>query len=404
VTDSPKLSRRALLGGSAASLGGLALGFAGGASVYEARADGFLGSSKRPFFGRHQTGVVSAPTAYARYITWDLNGDVTKLDLIRMMKILTSDAARLTQGLGPLADPEPELAVFPANLMMTVGFGRRLVLIGGGKGKLPSWLGPLPPYPMDRLEEPFTGGDVLLIVQSDDPVTVAHASRVMVRQWEPFVTLRSVQDGFRRAAGSAPDGHTMRNLMGQVDGTKTPRPGTDDFNRAVFGVGSKNSQPDWLQGGTGLVLRRIRMELEAWDRVDRPDREKTIGRTLETGAPLTGGSEYSEPDFEAKNVVGLPVIPDFSHMKRARPTTSEEVFYRRGYNYEVPHVVGKSGEAGLLFEAMAWNPAQQFVPVQNRLAELDLLNLYTTPVGSSVFALPPGCQEGGFLGDSLLLH
>jgi len=403
MTESPKLSRRALLGGSAATLGALALGFGGGAAVSEARSDGVLWTSTRPFYGRHQTGLVSAPTAYARYITWDLRDSVTKADLVRMMKILTADAARLTQGVGPLADPEPELAVFPANLMMTVGFGRKFVQIGGGGGAIPAWLRPVPSYAMDRLEEPFTGGDVMVIVQSDDPVTVAHASRVVVRQWEPFVTLRSMQDGFRRAAGSTPDGHTMRNLMGQVDGTKTPRPGTDEFNRAVFGVGVDGAQTAWLQGGTGFVLRRIRMELEAWDQVDRPDREKTIGRKLDTGAPLTGGTENSEADFEARNVVGLPVIPDFSHMRRARPATADEVFFRRGYNYEVPHVSGVGGEAGLLFEAMAWNPVKQFVPVQNRLAELDLLNLYTTPVGSAVFALPPGCQEGGFLGDSLLL-
>lgn len=403
MTESPKLSRRALLGGSAATLGALALGFGGGSAVSEARADGALGTSMRPFYGRHQTGVVSPPTAYARYITWDLRDGATAADLVRMMKILTADAARLTQGEGPLADPEPELAVFPANLMMTVGFGRKFVHIGGGGGAIPAWLRPIPSYAMDRLEAPFTGGDVMVIVQSDDPVSVAHASRVVVRQWEPFVTLRSMQDGFRRAAGSTPDGHTMRNLMGQVDGTKTPRPGTDDFNRAVLGVGVNWAQPMWLQGGTGLVLRRIRMELEAWDSVDRPDREKTIGRTLDTGAPLSGGTEHSEADFDAKNVVGLPVIPDFSHMRRAHPTTPDEVFFRRGYNYEVPHVSGVGGEAGLLFEAMAWNPARQFVPVQNRLAELDLLNLYTTPVGSSVFALPPGCHEGGFLGDSLLM-
>jgi dye decolorizing peroxidase len=357
----------------------------------------------RPFFGPHQTGLVSAPTAYARYITWDLKDGAAKADLVRMMKILTSDAARLTQGVGPLADPEPELAAYPANLMITAGFGRKFVNLAGGGSAVPRWLRPVPRYAIDQLEGPFTGGDVMVIVQSDDPVSISHAARVVVRQWEPFATVRSIQDGFRRAAGSTPDGHTMRNLMGQVDGTQTPRPGTEGFNRAVWGAGVAWAHPQWLRGGTGLVLRRIRMELDAWDQVDRPDREKTIGRTLDTGAPLTGGTEHSAADFEARNVVGLPVIPDFSHMRRARAMTSDEVFFRRGYNYEVSHVSGVGGEVGLLFEAIAWDPERQYVPVQNRLAELDLLNFYTTPVGSAVFALPPGCQEGGFLGDSLLL-
>jgi dye decolorizing peroxidase len=45
---------------------------------------------------------------------------------------------------------------------------------------------------------------------------------------------------------------------------------------------------------------------------------------------------------------------------------------------------------------------RQFVPVQRRLAELDLLNQWTTPVGSAVFAILPGCAEGGWLGESVL--
>ncbi|MDN5659423.1 MAG: Dyp-type peroxidase, partial [Brevibacterium aurantiacum] len=43
----------------------------------------------------------------------------------------------------------------------------------------------------------------------------------------------------------------------------------------------------------------------------------------------------------------------------------------------------------------------QFVPIQQRLDELDLLNEWTTPIGSAVFAIPPGCDENGFIGDTL---
>jgi dye decolorizing peroxidase len=332
-------------------------------------------------------------------MVWDINAGLGARDLARMMKVVTADAARLTQGRAPLADAEAELAEFPANLSITVGFGRNFVNIAGGHRAVPSWLKPLPAYSIDELEPAYTGGDFLVMVQSDDPVTVAHASRVFVRQLQPFLTVRSTQDGFRRAAGSVPDGHTMRNLFGQVDGTRTPRPGTSDFNAAVWGEGQGDRQPPWLAGGPGYVFRRVRMNLDAWDTVDRPDRERAMGRTLTTGAPLGGVSERDEPDFEARNVVGLPVIPEFSHMRRAAATTPEEVIYRRGYNYDNP---GASGESGLLFEAFAWNPTRQFVPIQNRLAHADMLNLWTTPVGSAIFAIPPGCTEGGYLGDSLL--
>ncbi len=44
----------------------------------------------------------------------------------------------------------------------------------------------------------------------------------------------------------------------------------------------------------------------------------------------------------------------------------------------------------------------QFVPLQRRLAELDLLNQWTTPIGSAVFAVLPGARRGEQLGQSLL--
>lgn len=403
MSSAPKLSRRALLGGSAATLGAMALGFGSSNALERARSgQGPLGSQTRLFFGAHQAGIEAPPAAYARYLTWNLKRDVDRGQLINMMRIVTDDAARLTQGLPALADAEPEMSVFPANLTVTVGFGRAFVHKAGGPSSVPTWLAPLPRYGMDRLEPPFTGGDFLLLVQSDDAVTVAHASRVFARQLAPFVVLRSVQDGFRRAAGSVPDGHTMRNLFGQVDGTSTPRPGTAVFDSSVWGVGRTWPQPSWLAGGTGLVVRRIRMEMAEWDTVDRPDRERAVGRTLATGAPLTGTAEHDVPDMAARNALGVPVIPDFAHMRRARATNEEEVFFRRGYNYEVTRDTPHRLEAGLVFEAFAYNPARQFVPVQNRLAEFDMLSLWTTPVGSQVFALPPGCREGGYLGETLL--
>ena len=403
MSSAPKLSRRALLGGSAATLGAMALGFGSATAIERGNSrQGTLGSETRPFFGGHQAGIEAPPAAYARYLTWDLKRGLDRGDLINMMRIVTDDSARLTQGRAPLADPEPELTVVPANLTVTVGFGRSFVRIGGGTASVPLWLRPLPKYDIDRLEPTFTGGDFLLLVQSDDPVTVAHASRVFARQLEPFLTLRSVQDGFRRAAGSVPDGHTMRNLFGQVDGTSTPRPGTAAFNQSVWGAGRSWPHPSWLSGGTGLVIRRIRMELHLWDTVDRPDRERAIGRTLATGAPLTGTAEHDVPDMAARNALGVPVIPDFAHMRRARATNEEEVFFRRGYNYEVTRDTPHRLEAGLVFEAFAFDPHRQFIPVQNRLAELDIMNLWITPVGSQVFAIPPGCREGGYVGETLL--
>jgi iron-dependent peroxidase len=48
------------------------------------------------------------------------------------------------------------------------------------------------------------------------------------------------------------------------------------------------------------------------------------------------------------------------------------------------------------------DPVAQFVPIQKRLEQLDMLNTWTVPVGSAVFAIPAGVrEEGGYIGESL---
>ncbi len=59
-------------------------------------------------------------------------------------------------------------------------------------------------------------------------------------------------------------------------------------------------------------------------------------------------------------------------------------------------------ESGLIFVSFQADIDRQFTPMQQRLADLDLLNEWTTPIGSAVFAIPPGCREGGFIGETLL--
>jgi len=184
----------------------------------------------------------------------------------------------------------------------------------------------------------------------------------------------------------------MRNLFGQVDGTVNPSPGTEEFERVVW------SADGWLAGGTSPVIRRIRMHLDTWDELDRPGREQSVGRTLATGAPLTGGAETDEPDLDAKSPGGLPVIPEFAHVRRAR---GPERIYRRSYNYDLPPTAGVS-ESGMIFTSYQADASAQFVPIQRRVDELDLLNHWTTPIGSVVFAIAPGCAAGGHLGEGLL--
>ncbi|WP_136051888.1 Dyp-type peroxidase [Microbacterium sp. K36] len=390
--------RQFLLGGAVAGVGAAV---AVGADLALTRADTeapaapapLNGSRTVPFHGVHQAGIDTAAQAHGSFVALDLRPEVDRDALRRLLRILTDDAARLTQGRSALADSEPELALAPARLTVTFGFGQALVARAGGS--TPAWLAPLPAFRVDRLQPEFSDGDLLLQIAADDPLTVAHAQRMLLKDARSFATVRWIQQGFRRAHGTERPGTTMRNLFGQVDGTSNPQPGTEDFDRVVW------SDDGWLAGGTGMVLRRIRMDLDAWDRLDRGGREASVGRTLRDGAPLTGTSEFDEPDFDATTAIGFPVIPAFAHIRRARGDGAERIF-RRAYNYDERPAGDGVSESGLLFAAFQADVARQFVPMQQRLDELDLLNEWTVPIGSAVFAVPPGCAEGSYIGETLL--
>ncbi len=389
-------SRRNLLaGGAAAGLGGIAAATAA-ITTREAPAAAapLHGTETVPFHGPHQAGVTVAPQAHATFLGLDLNPDADKAALVRLMRTLTDDAARLAGGTEPLADSEPELSQVPARLTVTFGFGPGFVERAGGAK--PTWLKPLPAFDIDRLDPAYSDGDLLIEVAADDAVTVAHATRMLLKDSRSTASLRWSQTGFRRAHGSEAAGTTMRNLFGQVDGTANPKPADPDFDRLVW------NREGWLAGGTSMVLRRISMDLDKWDRLDRPGREQSMGRTLSNGAPLTGTHEHDEPDFTATTPLGFPVIPEFSHVRRARSENPDERIFRRSFNYNDAPAPGTIANAGLLFASFQADVDRQYVPLQRRLDDLDLLNEWTTPIGSSVFAIPPGCEAGGFIGDTLL--
>ncbi len=399
-----RLSRRQLLLGGAAAGAGSAAALGADAVLHPTsspsgqaqQSTSTFGEQTISFYGEHQAGVEVSPRAFAVFVSFDLHDDVDAAALTRMMRVLTEDSARLTQGSAPLADVERELAEVPANLTVTFGFGPGMVS-RVSQTAAPSWLGPLPSFAeIDQLEDQWSDGDLLLIVSCDDQITLSHAVKVLSTDMTSFGSLRWRQSGFRRAVGTQARSVTMRNLFGQVDGTVNPSPGTDDFRSVVWISGSGT----WLDGGTSFVLRRISMDMSTWGQVDRTAREESVGRTLDTGAPLTGSQEHDDPDFSATDGLGFPVIGSYAHIRRARGDGSAPQIYRFAYNYE-RDVSGEQGDVGLLFGSFQQDVSAQFVPIQRRLAQGDLLNQWTTPVGSAVFAIPPGCAEGGFVGQSL---
>lgn len=395
------LSRRGLLaGGAVAAAGALAAcGTEQGAAAEKpSPAPPETGRLVEQFHGPHQAGVATMPQAHAVFVGLDLLPDTDREAVVRMMKLLTDDARRLTQGQPALADTEPELAALPSRLTITFGFGPGLFKAVGLDHLRPESLAPLPSFKIDRLEKRWSGGDVLLQICADDGLTLSHALRMTIKDARSFTRVRWIQRGFRNSPGTQDPGLTQRNLMGQLDGTVNPRPGTSDFDRAVW----VREGPRWLHGGTTLVLRRIRMEMETWDEVDRVGKEFTVGRRLDNGAPLTGSSEHDEPDFERVNSMGFPVISEYAHIRRAHVKDPAMRIFRRSYNYDEGLSPEGHADSGLIFASYQADIERQFLPIQRSLAEADLLNEWTTPIGSAVFAIPPGCTGDGWIGETLL--
>lgn len=385
------VTRRGFLTGAGVLAGGSALAAcASGEGVASTSVElNRLATQTVPFDGTHQAGISTPLQSGLNLVAFTVRPGVDRDGIIRLMRLWTEDARALCTGQTPLGSLEPEMVVNPANLTITCGFGSRLFDIAGIADQRPDWLHPIPAFERDQLDERWGEADLVLQVCSDDMVTLSHATRHMIRSGVDYVSTRWFQSGFLNTNGVLGKEETPRNLFGQKDGTVNPRTDEDITQAAWIDEG-----PEWARDGSVMVVRRIAMNLDTWEILDRTSREVSVGRTLDTGAPLTGTDEFDEPDYSATDRFGLPVIDPVSHMARSRPAEGhpEQVILRRVYNYDLePDPTSEElSNAGLVFICFQKNPDLQFTPIQQRLDEADRLNQWITHIGSAVFFMPPG--------------
>jgi deferrochelatase/peroxidase EfeB len=354
-----------------------------------------------PFHGDYQGGIITPPQAHLRFAAFDVSG--SRSELAALLRAWSDAAARMCDGdpVGPIGgDPASapidtgEAYGLPASrLTVTIGLGPSLFDGRFGlRARRPAPLADLPAFRGDRLDPARSGGDLAVQACADDPLVAFHAVRTLARIGRGAVTARWSQSGF----DSAPDGRTGRNLMGFKDGTNNLA-GADAgaMGRNVW-VGPADD-PAWMRGGTYLVTRRIRIRIEKWDASDLDEQETDVGRRKVSGAPFGGGSEFA------------PVVPGdeppHSHIMLANPRgagSEAERILRRGYSFDDGLTAEGKLDAGLFFAAFQRDPRRQFVPIQHRLAEHDLLGEYLVHTASAVFAVPPGCRAGGYVGDTLI--
>jgi deferrochelatase/peroxidase EfeB len=258
----------------------------------------------------------------------------------------------------PPDDTGEAIGLPPAGLTITFGFGPTLFRKAGedrfGLGDLrPAALQRVPHFPADKLDPLKSDGDLCIQACADDPQVAVHAVRNLARIAFGRAAIRWSQLGFGRTSSTSTGQDTARNLMGFKDGTmnlKAEEPAAIDEH--VWVPAGADGKGQWLAGGSYLVVRRINMTIEIWDRQPLSEQERVIGRTKAEGAPMSGGSEFSQPDFDIKGSDSEPLVATDAHVRMVHPDHNGGAkLLRRGYNF----VDGSDGlgrlDAGLFFLA-----------------------------------------------------
>jgi deferrochelatase/peroxidase EfeB len=410
----PRLSRRALI--TAAGVGGAALVVGGGVVAgREPTSDSDKAdTSGIPFYGPRQAGIQTPAQDRLHFATFDVVAD-SREELRELLREWTVASARMTAGApagphndnpdAPPDDTGEALGLPPSRLTVTIGFGPTLFTVDGKDrfglaARRPRALVELPVFAGDTLEPERSGGDICVQACADDPQVAFHAVRNLTRIGRGVVVMRWSQLGFGRTSSTSRSQETPRNLMGFKDGTNNVKAEDTDALAEHVWVGA--AEPAWLQGGSYLVARRIRMLIETWDRASLLDQELTIGRVKGTGAPLGAQAEFDTVDLAAKGDDGAPVIPVDAHIRLAAPSENNGIrILRRGYSFTdgMDERLGQL-DAGLFFVGYMSDP-DAFITLQHRLGRNDALNEYITHNGSGLFAVPPGVRPGGYVGQGL---
>lgn len=407
-------TRRGLLGLAGAGVAGAAIGGLIGRTTAGGTATAVADSY--PFFGEHQAGITTAVQDHLHIAAFDLDERITRDQLITLLQDWSYAASRITQGLdvsaggafgGPASAPPDDTGeaagLSASELTVTFGFGPGIfekdgVDRFGLADRRPEQLAALPAFLGDALRAEFSHGDLCIQACSSDPQVAVHAVRNLSRIAFGKANIRWAQLGFGRTSRTTSEQETPRNLFGFKDGTANIlADDTDTLNENVWVA--EGDGPDWMTGGTYLVTRKIAMLIETWDRVRLSEQENIIGRTKREGTPMSGGEEFTTPDFDM--MAGTqPAIPLTSHLRLAHPDTNNGIqLLRRGYNYvDGNNALGRL-DAGLFFIAYQ-RSIDRFITVQRSLAR-DALNEYVRPVGSATFAVPPGASEGSWVGAGL---
>jgi dye decolorizing peroxidase len=414
------ISRRLLLGSAGAT--GLVLGAAGAAAGYAAGASSSssgqkitplssLGAGEERFHVKHQPGITTPLQARGHLVAFDLAAGAGPKEAAALLRRWSDTARRLMAG-EPAAQDDTDIArdAGPSSLTITFGFGHSFFARTGLEKQRPESLDPLPDFSSDQLDRTRSNGDLWVQIGADDALVAFHALRAIQKDAGSAARVRWQMNGFNRSPGATAHPMTARNLMGQIDGTRNPKPTESDFDERIFVPASASpatsGDPAWMANGSYAVVRRIRMLLEDWEQLSVKAQEDVIGRRKSDGAPLSGGekaTETTEMDLEKTDAQGNLLVPINAHARITRPDQNGgAAMLRRAFSFHDGIDAKGVPDAGLLFVCWQADPLRGFVTVQRKLDRGDALSQFIRHESSGLFAVPGGAAEGEYVGQRLL--
>ena len=398
-----KISRRDFLKKAGMVGAGAAIGASGAgaifANMFSGKANQVVGNEEISFYGEHQSGIATPVQKNVYFAVLDLHS-TDKEEIKQMFKDWTDYSEKLMKGelvapelanhLVPPIDTGETVGLNPYRLTITFGISPSFLDKLKMDNKKMEEFKDLPHFPRDQIKDKYKGGDICIQACADDAQVAFHAVRNLVRKGRALITLKWIQAGFLPIGNGK---ETPRNLFGFKDGTENPK-NNNDFKNVVW-----YDKNNWLKNGTFLIVRRIQMHLETWDRTNLQEQENTFGRYKESGAPFGETDEFATIDINKKGPDGKPVLPIDSHVYLAKK--ADVKIARRAFSYSngIDEVSGQF-DAGLLFICFQKHP-DQFIKIQNSLGNDDKLNEYITHVGTGIFACFGGIKKGEYIGQKL---
>jgi deferrochelatase/peroxidase EfeB len=387
-------------------------------------------SQAEPFWGEHQGGIATKPQHFIYFAVFDLTTN-NREDVIKLLKAWTAASARMSEGetaqplesglklaVAPLtpkgadADEFPDpgtrtadtgevLEMPPSRLTLTFGFGAGLFAKDGKDrfglaARRPEALVDIPNFgSIDQIAPEHTGGDIAIQACAEDPQIAFHAIRQLARIAEGVAQIRWVQTGYKPIVGD-------RHMLGFSAEEKIPGMNAPE-SKAIW-VG--NEGPDWMRGGSYIVVRRIRFALEHWDQMPQAYQEAAVGEMKHAHMPA--GQAQTGEKTDSSTIETEDATPP--HLALVSP--GRDAMLRRSYSYNdgvnftterwPPWRQGLEYDAGMFFICFQRDPRTGFIAVFRQMANRDSrLNQFWTHVGGGLFAVPHGAKKSEYIGQDL---